>query len=74
MCEPSIRAAVEADIPALVELGRAMHAESPRYSKLAYNAEKVAALAARIVPSGGALVAENNGILVGMMVGFVVAH
>lgn len=39
-----IRRATSTDIPALVELGRAMHAESPTHGRLTFNASKVAQL------------------------------
>lgn len=69
-----VRPAAAADIPALVEMGRAMHAESPRFARFGFNPDKVAALAAGVIPGGGALVAERDGIIVGMMAGFVVAQ
>lgn len=44
-----IRPATLADIPAMVELGRSMVAESPRLNWLAYSGEKVAALIAALI-------------------------
>jgi GNAT superfamily N-acetyltransferase len=68
----SIRQAVAADVPALMVLGKAMHAESPRFSHLRFNAAKAEALLVRLLPGGGALVAERDGIIVGMMAGYTV--
>ena len=74
----SVRHALEADVPAMVELGRRMHAESPTYRELSYSPEKAAALGLRVVGTllnpGGALVAEVNGRIVGMLAGYVVEH
>lgn len=74
-----IRPAKPEDIPAIVALGRAMHAESPRYSRLRYDPEKVANLLRRMVegtlttnPTGGAFVAVKDGTIIGMIGGYVV--
>jgi GNAT superfamily N-acetyltransferase len=76
----NVRAATEADIPAIIEMGRALHAESPRYSRMSFAAEKIDALARSLIVGtlvsdapGGVLVAEKNGQIVGMMAGFVSA-
>src|SRR5574340_430474 len=62
----------------MVAMGRALHAESPRYSRLTFSAEKVADRIRSMVsgtlvtePVGGALVAEKGGKLIGMLGGFV---
>lgn len=68
----SVRAAVEADIPTLIELGAALHAESPRFRRYPYSPRKVAEMALAVIPGGGALVAEIDGKIVGVMAGFVV--
>lgn len=74
----SVRNATAADISTLVEMGRAMHAESPRYSRMAFSAEKVEDLIRSMVsstlvtePTGGALVAEKDGHIVGMIGGYI---
>lgn len=74
----SVRPATEHDIPVLVEMSRALHAESPRFSKLTFSPEKVAWLIRSMVvgtlvtaPVGGALVAEKGGTIVGMIGGFI---
>lgn len=73
-----VRNAVEADVDQLVEMGRAFHKESPRYNRLTFSGEKVAALIRWAIAStmvcpaeGGILVAEKDGTIVGMMGGFV---
>lgn len=55
------------DIPTMVELGRLMHAESPRWSRLPYSAERVGATLKTLIesPDGLALVADRSGKLVG---------
>lgn len=72
-----VRLATEADIPAIVGLAKRMHGESPRFARLTFVPEKVAAAALAVVSGrvqGGALVAEKGRIIVGMMVGFVTEH
>lgn len=75
----SVRTATEADIPALIAMGRKMHAESPRFKSLAFSAEKCEALIRRLLdplpqPPGTVLVAVEGPQVVGMMGGFVVEH
>lgn len=76
-----IREAKHDDIPELVAMGRAMHEESPEYQRMDFSEEKVAKLArylcgTMLVPSrpGSALVAEDEGRIIGMMAGFVIEH
>lgn len=51
-----IRVATLADVPQLIELGQLMHAESPRYSRLPFSAEKVADLLTVLINSADGLV------------------
>lgn len=67
-----VRTATEADVPELLEMGRAMHAESPRYRHRHYSPDKVEQFARRLVATGGTHVAEIDGRIVGMFAGFVV--
>lgn len=67
-----------ADIPAAVRMGRALHAESPRYTHLRFVPEKIEALIRSMVTGtlvtdapGGAFVAEKDGEIVGMFGGFI---
>ncbi|MFU1927503.1 GNAT family N-acetyltransferase [Bordetella hinzii] len=55
------------DIDGLVELGRIMAAESPRWRRLAYSAERVRQTINRLLelPEGLVLVARRDGMLVG---------
>jgi GNAT superfamily N-acetyltransferase len=73
-----VRPATPDDLPALLAMGRALHAESPRYSRLSFSEAKIRALALQMTTGtlttdapGGALVAEKAGILIGMMAGYV---
>ena len=61
-----IRNANHDDIPTMIALGEAMHAES-RYGRFPWNSEKVAALIATLIDSddGLALVAEDGGEIIG---------
>lgn len=73
-----VRPAVEADIPALVEMGRMLHAESPRYARMTFDADKVKRLAQRLIgspltaPADGLFVAENDERVIGMVAGHIV--
>jgi GNAT superfamily N-acetyltransferase len=66
------RTATLSDLPEIMDMGKALHAESPRYSILSYNSDKVEALARQVIPAGGAHVAEINGKIIGVIAGFVV--
>lgn len=61
-----IRNATHDDIPTMIALGEAMHAES-RYARFPWNSERVAALIATLIDSddGLALVAEEGGEIIG---------
>lgn len=66
-----IRPATHADVPALVELGRAMHRES-NYSPLMFDAERTAEFARFLLKheDGFIAVAERDGELVGFIAAF----
>lgn len=66
-----VRTATEADIPAILEMGRDLHAESPRYRSSTYRPDKVEALARTVIPGGGTLIAEKDGTIIGMLAGYV---
>lgn len=70
----NVRTAILDDLPDILDMGAALHAESPRYAALSYNAAKVEARARDVIPGGGALVAEMNGKIIGMIAGFVCEH
>ncbi len=71
-----IRRATGEDKETLLELGRDMHAESPRFSKLRYNDAKAASLFDMLVdnPNGIVLLAEDGDKIIGMMAGFASPH
>jgi len=71
-----VRPATEADMAAILELGRAMAAESPRWAAMPYSTEKVAVVSRRSIEQGGAFAAVHErepgdegvvGVLVGIM-------
>lgn len=63
-----IRPAGREDLPKLVELGAALHAESPRHSRLQFSARKVQAQIGELIasPLGLVIVADDGGDLVGV--------
>lgn len=71
-----IRPATHADIPAMVELGRALCAESPRWSRLNFSGEKLAELLGSLIDSedGFAWVAVANGRITGALIAVVTQH
>lgn len=72
----SIRPATAADLPRLVELGAALHAESPRWGRIPLNYDKCAkALADMIAGADSAVfVAERNGVVIGGIAGVIQEH
>lgn len=72
----TIRHATKADLPALIEMGQALHAESPRYAHMAFKPEKLRKLfqhlqGTLLAQPGCCLVAEEAGYVVGMTVGII---
>lgn len=72
-----IRQAAHADIPAIIEMGRALHAESPRFRGDSFSDVKIANRLRQLLGTavtrgeGGALIAEDGDRLVGLMAGYV---
>jgi len=66
-----IRQATAEDVPRLVEMGRRFRSETGYAKVLAENPAKMAELATQLAASGGLLVSEREGELVGML-GYVV--
>lgn len=72
-----LRAATLHDLDALHALGQAMHAESPRFSQLTYDAGKVDALLRNAVHDSRyftLVAAEEDGEIIGAFVGFMMEH
>ena len=71
-----IRPATHDDIEGLIELGRAMAAESPQFSRMPYSPSKVRAMLLSLIdnPRGFVRVADEGGQLVGVMVGACTEH
>jgi GNAT superfamily N-acetyltransferase len=71
-----IRPATLDDLPALVQLGAELCAESPRWSRVGYNSDKArAAMHSLIENDDGFLwVGERDGKVVGAMLGLIEAH
>ena len=71
------RKATADDIGALVALAQAMHLESPRFQRYAFNADKLRAnfeMVMAMGPRGCAFVAEHDGNVVGAFVGMACEH
>jgi len=71
-----IRAATTDDIPRMVELGQAMHAESPEFRGIRFDADKLARVIAATManPAGFVQVIERDGEVVGGMVAMATPH
>lgn len=70
----NVRLASHGDVLEIEALARNMREESPYYSTLDYSEKKVRDLICTLIKLGGALVAERDGIIVGMMGFFVIEH
>lgn len=68
-----IRHATTADIPAMLSLGRAMHAESPQFRAYSWSDSKMAALIEGLIQhqDGLAVVATDGGRVVGGVLGII---
>jgi|DEB19_MinimDraft_2_1074335.scaffolds.fasta_scaffold00935_2 GNAT superfamily N-acetyltransferase len=71
-----IRNATSEDIPRMVELGRLMHAESPNFRGMRFDADKLASAVRHAInsPAGFAGVAERDGQVIGGLVAMAVPH
>ena len=72
----SVRIATAADVPTLVELGREMVAESPRFAAIPYDDAHASATAAALInaPHAAAILLERDGLAVGMFLGIATPH
>ena len=71
-----IRPATHEDIPAIVQLGRELFAESPTWSRLELSEARLAEFVGHLMeePDGFAWVAERGGVVIGTMLGLVDSH
>lgn len=71
-----IRNATPADVPALVDLGALMAAESPRYRRYRFSAQKLTMLFERLIASedGFLMMAERGERPIGVMAATVMEH
>jgi len=71
-----IREAVLDDLPALLALGEMMHTESPRFRRLRFSRERLAATLTNVIgqPHGFAMVMDKGGAVVGGMICIVMQH
>ncbi len=72
----NLRPAVHTDIESMIELGRRMHAESPRFSQLRYDADKVFVLLSNAIRDDRYFiyVAEHDGVLLGGLAAIMAPH
>lgn len=72
-----IRHATATDIPRMVELGRAMHAEAPNFCGMRFDADRLAATIGAVIGNevyGFARVAERDGEVIGGLVAMAAPH
>lgn len=69
-----IRDAQLEDIPRMVEMGRRFRRESSYEKHLTDNPERMAELGKRLISNQSLIVAENEGVIVGMMGFFIHEH
>ena len=71
-----LRLATLDDIPRMVELGRAMHAESPVFAGMSFDADRLAGTARLAIesPHGFAAVAEREGVVIGGLMAMATPH
>jgi GNAT superfamily N-acetyltransferase len=72
----TIRPATLADIQSIVGLGQQLFAESPRWSKLHFNAEKLTSFVYNLIEAedGFVCVAEIDAVIVGAIMGVAMDH
>lgn len=71
-----IRPATHDDIDVIIALGRKMHAESPRYSRLSFCPDKLRATLNQLlsIDDGIVLLYERGGQVIGGFMGFITTH
>ncbi len=76
MAKTTIRPATHDDLGPLMDIAAAMHAESPRFSRLRFSTPKVMQLFLMLIESPDCLllVADRDGAVIGGMAGMVTPH
>ena len=76
MGKTTLRHATYDDLDLLMEIAEAMHAESPRFSRLSFSPKKVLAFYITLIdqPDSLLLVAERDGVIAGGVAAFVCPH
>lgn len=76
MGKTTIRTATYDDLDVLMELTESMHAESPRYSRMAFSHQKMINLYVMLIDSawGLVLIAERDGVIIGGVAAMVTEH
>lgn len=71
-----IRVAKLEDLPRILDLGEALHHESPRWSRLKFSRDKAGAYITSLIdePNGVVFLAERDGVIVGGIAGMVAPH
>lgn len=71
-----IRNATLDDVPRILELGAALHAESPRWARIPFIPERAAVLITNLIQSddGVIFVVESHGIVIGGICGIIEHH
>lgn len=69
-----VRHATPEDFPRIMEMGHAMHKESPRFQKFSFDDEKCRKLFDELVNQGGVFLAVLGEEIVGMFVGMIHEH
>ena len=70
----NIRKATDADIPAVIEMGRAFHQESDYLREMSFNEAKARALIPVVIKTGLGIVAVDDEKVIGMMGGILETH
>lgn len=74
MSEIKYRQAGGDDLADVMSLGRSMAAESPRFSFLNYDEEKLLKVLEIVIGQGGLFVAHKGDVLIGFFIGIVSEH
>ena len=70
----TIRQALHTDIPRMLELGQEMHAESPRFSKLSFDPQRLRFALGFAIDGHFCMVAEHDGQIIGGLAATITPH